>query len=236
MGRRFVQIGLGVALGLLVAILIVLPGPARDQAGDDPHILPGPWEVPSTTLLDPQERPVELPGSFDGVTAVFFGYTNCPDVCPITLAELGRVAEALGPESARRFRIVFVSVDPERDTPERVGRYVQGFHPAVVGLTADSPEALEPTLSAWGVHAGRAEGAGAGAEPAGAPDAPETESAHAHAPSGDASSGSYLVDHSARTFLLDASGRVVGSFPHSTRADAMRPTVETLLARDGRGR
>lgn len=212
MGRRFVQIGLGVVLGLLVVILVVLPGPARDEAGDDPHILPGPWEVPSTTLLDPQRRTVELPGTFDGVTAVFFGFTNCPDVCPITLAELGRVAEALDPDRAGRFRIVFVSVDPERDTPERVGRYVQGFHPSVVGLTADSPEALEPTLSAWGVYAGRAE---------------ETN---------DASSASYLVDHSARTFLLDASGRVVGSFPPSTRADLMRPTVETLLARDGRGR
>jgi len=65
---------------------------------------------------------------------VFFGFTHCPDICPTTLAEISRTLNLLGAEAAT-VQPIFVSLDPERDTPERLAEYVQAFHPNIVGLT-----------------------------------------------------------------------------------------------------
>jgi protein SCO1/2 len=79
-------------------------------------------------------------GDFSGkVVAIFFGYTSCPDICPTTLSRLAEVMKALGPD-AERFQVLFVSVDPERDTEARLKDFVPWFHPSFIGLRGDAAQ------------------------------------------------------------------------------------------------
>ncbi len=112
------------------------------------------------------------------VVVVFFGFTHCPDVCPATLAELATVARELGPE-AQRLQVLFVTVDPERDTLEVLRQYVPSFNPAFLGLygTLDETLAVAKEFKVY-MHKQPQPG------------------------------GGYSVDHSAGTFVLDTQGRL----------------------------
>ena len=107
-----------------------------------------------------------------------FGYTSCPDVCPTTLAEMAQVMKALGPD-ADKVQVLFVTVDPERDTPQVLRQYVPSFNPSFLGLYGD----LDATARA----------------------AKEFKVFYQKQP---ARSGGYSVDHSAGTFVLDRDGRL----------------------------
>jgi protein SCO1 len=98
--------------------------------------------APGFALVDTDSRAVSLDDLRGAPALLFFGFTHCPDVCPLTLAKLTRAIERAG-RSARDVRVVLVTVDPERDTPEVLGRYVRGFGPAVLGLTGDSASLAE---------------------------------------------------------------------------------------------
>ena len=101
-----------------------------------------------------QERSVS---EFAGrAVIVFFGYTSCPDVCPTTLGRLAEVLKQLGPD-AERVQVILVSVDPERDTPERLGPYVTAFHPSFIGLAGDLP-ATEAVARGFKVFFSKAKG------------------------------------------------------------------------------
>jgi protein SCO1/2 len=113
------------------------------------------------------------------VVAIFFGYTHCPDVCPTTLLELTGALKQLGPDGAR-VQILFVTVDPERDTPEVLKGYVTAFNGAFIGLRG-SPEALAATAKEFKVSYTKRAG-----------------------PSPQA----YTMDHSAGTYLYDPAGRL----------------------------
>lgn len=95
-------------------------------------------------LIDHEGMPRQLADWQDKLLVVFFGYTECPDVCAPTMARLASTYERLGEPDG--LRVVMISVDPERDTPERIKLYVESFHPDFVGLTG-SPEALVQTAS-----------------------------------------------------------------------------------------
>ena len=112
------------------------------------------------------------------VVAVFFGYTHCPDVCPVTMSEFAMVAKELG-KDAERLQVLFVTVDPERDTPEVLAKYVPAFNPAFLGLYGDA-EATARTAKEFKVFFGK--------QPA--------------------SGGNYSVDHSAGTYIYDPAGRL----------------------------
>ena len=80
---------------------------------------------------------VRTPAEFRGkAVALFFGYTHCPDMCPTTLADLAQAMRLLGNDAAR-VQVLFVTVDPERDTPEMMAQYVPAFHPSFLGLHGD---------------------------------------------------------------------------------------------------
>ena len=85
---------------------------------------------------------------------LFFGFTECPDICPLTMKRWAQVRNALG-RDADRARFVFVSVDPEHDTPAKAAAYARTFHPSFVGL-AGTPAETEQIVLAWGVAKGRA--------------------------------------------------------------------------------
>ena len=152
-------------------------------------VLPdGPRQLPVFQLQD-QDGHVFSRAQLKGHwTLLFFGYTNCPDVCPLTLAEAkGFYNRVVDTPYGADTRVVFVSVDPKRDTPAQLKRYVKYFHPAFVGITG-SREQLDRLTRALGIfYAYRGEG------------------------------DDYLVDHSAAMALLDANGdlRALFSAPHA---------------------
>lgn len=91
------------------------------------------------SLTDHTGKPRTLADFRGKVVVVFFGYIHCPDVCPTTLAEMKMVLEQLG-EGGKRVQVLFVTVDPERDTPELLGHYVPAFHPSFIGLYGDAEQ------------------------------------------------------------------------------------------------
>jgi protein SCO1/2 len=135
------------------------------------------------------------------VILFFFGYTHCPDFCPTTLADFNRIYTALG-EQAGDVVFVFITVDPERDTPEKVAAFAQGFNPAFIGLSG-TPEELAPIYDAYFVYAAKS----------------------------DQSSGSgYLVDHSTRTIVIDRHGDFRATFPYGLGVEAITSDVRFLLS------
>ena len=130
------------------------------------------------------------------VVVVFFGYTQCPDVCPTTLQELQEVKRLLGADG-EKLQAVFVTVDPERDTPELLQAYMGNFDPSFVALRP-SPEQLGPLLKDFKIYAKKVDGKTA---------------------------TSYTMDHSAQSYLYDPQGRLrlynrYGSGPQALADDA----------------
>lgn len=113
------------------------------------------------------------------VVLLFFGYTHCPDVCPTTLAEAAAAMRELGPQ-ADRVQVLFVTVDPLRDTPALLARYVPSFHPTFLGLHGDEQQ-IAKTARDFKVFSQKTPGA---------------------------SAENYLIDHSAGTFIFDPEGRL----------------------------
>jgi protein SCO1 len=154
LARRALQIVTGILLGLAVVALVVLltPPPLAQVEWAGASAPPMAYPAPPLELADPDGNPVNL-ASFRGrTTVVFFGYTHCPDVCPATLLNLSRALDQLRPREADRLQVVFVSLDPERDTPERMRSWLANFHPSIVGLTGAQDD-VWAQAAAWGVHA-----------------------------------------------------------------------------------
>lgn len=134
------------------------------------------------------------------VVVLFFGFTHCPDACPTTMAELKQVAQELGP-AARDMQVLFVTVDPERDTEALLRQYVPAFHPDFLGLRGDA----EATARA----------------------AKEFKVFFQKQPVKD---GGYSVDHSAGTFILDRAGRLRLFAQYGAGAPALLHDIRLLLA------
>ena len=177
-------LGVAVAAGLALALRNA-GGPAEPLAAT---VLPVGNELPDFALLDHDGEPVDrtvFEGQWD---VVFFGFTNCPDICPATMTMLGqarRELEAQGREPLPR--VVLVSVDPERDTPEAMARYIAYFEDGNLGLTGDL-EALNKLTDALGIFFQKSGG----------------------------NDDAYGVDHSTVVLLIDPQGRLKALFtaPH----------------------
>ena len=104
-------------------------------------VLPRPVPKADFTLSDTRGEPFRFRERTDGfLTLVFFGYTNCPDICPVHMANLGAVLGRFPHATRSRVKVVFVTTDPGRDTPERIRSWLDGFDPSFVGLTGDAVE------------------------------------------------------------------------------------------------
>jgi len=108
-------------------------------------------QAPDFTLTDTEGQPWTLSKQHGKVVALFFGFTYCPDVCPTAMADLARVRKELG-DQADKVQVALITVDPERDTQERMQKYVKGFDKSFVGLTG-TPEELQKVYKAYGVTA-----------------------------------------------------------------------------------
>lgn len=141
-----------IGLVLLVAAMMLLP--RRDglpSAELTATLIDPPRELPAVTLIDHNGDPFVISQLAGRPAFVFFGFTNCPDICPLTLAVLADVSRRLrgqAPDFAPA--VLFVSVDPGRDTPERIRTYVNAFDPAFIGATADEAT-LAPLIALLGV-------------------------------------------------------------------------------------
>ncbi len=134
------------------------------------------------------------------VVAVFFGYTHCPDVCPTTLSEFAEAMRQLGP-AADRVQVLFVTVDPERDTPELLSHYVPAFDPRFLGLYGDV-ETIARTAKAYRVFYQKVPGQ---------------------------TPGSYTVDHSAGSFVYDPQGRLRLFVRHAAGPGPVAHDIRKLL-------
>ena len=134
------------------------------------------------------------------VVVIFFGYTHCPDVCPTTLSEMRQVMQLLG-KDAERLQVLFVTVDPARDTPELLSTYVPSFNPTFLGLYGDSA-ATEKVAQDFKIIYRRAEGK---------------------------SPASYTVDHTAASLVYDPQGRLRLFINYGLSADKIVPDIKKLL-------
>jgi protein SCO1/2 len=135
-------------------------------------------------------------------TMVFFGFTRCPDICPTTLDEMGRALQTLGP-AASKVTPVFISVDPERDTPEVVGDYVAFYDARIVGLTG-TPEQIDKVAKTYKVYYKKQE----------------------------FEEGGYGVDHSGLIIVMGPDGKFRGLIESGATADVMAAKINEIMKAD----
>lgn len=199
-------VALAGGLGLLAAQRVFVErAPAAPQLAAV-TLFPQARVLPPFSLQQSDGTPL-VPGELNGHwTLVFLGFTSCPDVCPMTLSTLSqsqKLWETI-PESTRP-RVLFVSVDPERDTPDRIGEYAHGFHRDTLAATADVPslEAFVKSLSLVFMKVPTADGAPA---------------------------DQYSIDHSATLAVLDPQGRMAGVVQPPLVPAAIAADLATLTA------
>lgn len=189
---------LAAVLGVVVAVTLSQPrGTAELQSGT---LLPQPRALPAFTLTDQDGQPFTAASLAGRWTLLFPGFTYCPDVCPTTLALLKQVKAGLGPEQP--LQVVFLSVDPERDTPARLKSYIAQFDPAFVGVTVGEPQLADVTR-ALGIAYAKVPGA-----------SPE----------------SYQMDHSASMILLNPQGQIVAYLTPPFEAGRLVADLKPLVA------
>lgn len=167
----------GFALCLLVLLAACSPAPAPPFKGSD---ITGADFGRRLQLTDHNGRPVSLETFRGRLVVLFFGYMHCPDVCPTTLSDLAEALAQLPQETAAKVQVLFVTVDPQRDTPELLRQFVPHFHPAFLGLYGTPEQVAEAAREFRVTYRRQAEGGAAG----------------------------YLVDHSAGMYVLDERGRL----------------------------
>ena len=154
------------------------------------------------SLPDVDGNPRTMKDFAGKVTVVFFGFTQCPDVCPTTMAEVSAVKKALG-KDGDKLQAVFISIDPERDTAPVLKAYVANFDPSFVGLRPASAEALADAAKAFKIYYKKVDGKTA---------------------------GSYTMDHTAASYVFDPKGRVRLFTRYGSGADKLTEDVKQLLA------
>ena len=147
--------------------------------------------------------PVSLHDLRGRLVLLYFGYTLCPDICPTTLIDLRHALDRLTPDERRQVQVVFVSLDPARDTPDKLAEYVAWFDPAFIGVTGDEATVAE-VARRYGVAWRKVE---------------------------DASGAGYLIDHSATVYVVDAEGRLVDTLPHGLPPERIAVRLRQHLPR-----
>ena len=203
--RRFLTWG-AAGLGAVVLTLGIgwwrVDGPGAAPAAE---ARPLALTAMSFRLTDHEGRDVGPQGLVGRPTMVFFGFTYCPDVCPTTLADISGWLDDLGKE-AETMNVVFITVDPERDTVKAMAEYVSHFHPAIRGWTG-TPEQIARAAEGFRVTYGKVPREG----------------------------GDYTMNHSASVFLFDAQGRFVSTIDYHEPRQFALPKIRRALRRSDPG-
>ncbi|ARQ69685.1 SCO family protein [Streptomyces marincola] len=182
----------------------IADAPGADQG----TVLDQPFEKPDFVLTDTEGEPYDFAAETDGhATLLYFGYTNCPDICPLTMSNIANAAGTLTPEQREDLRVVFVTTDPERDTPESLGPWLDAQDPEFTGLTGDF-ETIQQAARALGVAI----------EPSYEEDDGDIVSTHgtqvlAFLPTDDKAHVVYTEGVTAETFERDLPGLIAGELP-----------------------
>jgi protein SCO1/2 len=184
-------IGAGAVFALIFGVFVAMtgaqpPAPSASSIG-------GPFQLTSQAGQQVSEK--DLLGK---PFLVFFGYTHCPDVCHTTLFEMSEILRALGPDA--KIGALFVTVDPERDTPEILKDYLSNFDSRIIGLTGPRAQ-LEPMLRAYRIYSKRAPG----------------------------KEEDYAVDHTTVVYLMDKNGRFVSAFNVGRKPDEAAKDLKAYL-------
>lgn len=195
--RRALLIFIAGALVLLIALAgRVYMMMQQDAPEGVATLIGGPFE-----LVDQDGKP-RRDSDFRGqYMLVNFGYTYCPDVCPLGLQVMAQALDMLPEEKAQKITPIFITVDPARDTVEQMKNYVGFFHPRMVGLTG-TPEQVAGAAKAYRVYYKKV----------------ESESA-----------ADYLMDHSAIIYLMGPDGNYLANFTHETPPERMAETLDKML-------
>jgi protein SCO1/2 len=200
MNKRTLLVGLAsfLLIGAVAVGVFLFSKPAsfRGTMYGEPY--PVAHEIELTRANGSSFRLSEMRGK---VVLLFFGYTSCPDVCPTTLAELKQALEKLGAEKAKQVQVLFVTVDPQRDTPERIQEYVDHFNQDFIGLSGTESD-LAYVWKNYGVFRETVEGA---------------------------SAAGYVVNHTARVTLIDLAGNMRVSFALDTPVEDIVHDLKLLL-------
>ena len=186
--------------GVFIVLLLVTACQSEHEfAGTE---LPAPHPAPDIEL-ESADGPVSLSDFKGKYTYVYFGYTFCPDVCPTSLATLKSLKEDLG-ENAGEMEVVMITVDPERDTAEKLAEYMGYFDSSFVGLTGEK-ETIDQIGAPFGLFYEKHEGSEA---------------------------TGYLVDHTAHVYLLDRDSNTIVAYPHGTTAESFAKDLEYLIKQE----
>jgi protein SCO1 len=182
-----------------LAALLASPAAARARADEPwPVSFGGPFALTDHTSRRAIDQ--DFRGSW---LLVQFGYTGCPDLCPLSLDTLAQTLDLLGLAAAARVQPLFVTVDPARDTPEALAAFVPAFHPRLLGLAGSEPE-IRGVAKAYRVHRRKVL-----TDPARPDD--------------------YLIDHGSFTYVMGPDGRFVTLFPYGTPAERMAEAIGSYI-------
>ena len=182
---------------LLIFLFIMLPIVFSIQEKKENII--SSYSGSSFVLKDVNNKPI-TENSFQGpLTAIFFGFTNCPDICPMTLSNLDQVLGKLNNDERERFKVYFISIDPEKDSPEVIRDYLNAFKNKIYGITGDSQKIFSLSKS-WGVL---------------------TEKIFT-------ADGGYSINHSSSILLLNR-GKYVERISHHVELDEIHKIVKKYL-------
>lgn len=161
--------------------------------------VPGIGMPADVRLTDHRGQPFTAADLKGKPTAIFFGFTYCPEICPTTLLDMGARLQALG-EDADRLNVVFVTIDPERDTPKQLAAYLSSFDPRIRGVSG-TPDQIDRMAKGFRVYYRKVE----------------------------TGEGEYTMDHSTAVYLMDAKGRFVGPIGYQEPADRAVASLKRLI-------
>jgi len=194
-----------VGIAGIAAGLIWRHSPAPIELHTGTYLSPS-RELPDFSLIDQQGRPFRSADLRGRWSMLFFGYTNCPDLCPTTLATLAAMEKRLRAAKAPVLpQVIFVSVDAKRDTPAQMAKYVPYFDPGFIGLTAPDQPSIEAVAKKLGVSVI--------IEPA--------------------ADGKYTVDHSGAIFVVDPAGKITAILSGPFGVDALQGDFQRIVAAGG---
>ena len=198
-GRRLAMIGViagSFAIGAIVAFLQLSGADSVRSLTPGRALVGGPFSLTSHTGKRVTDR--DFAGKY---MLIYFGFTYCPDVCPSGLQVMAAAIDKLGAD-AQKIVPILITVDPERDTPEQLAKYVTQFHPRLIGLTGTAEE-IRQVAKAYRVYYNKVKD--------------------------EKSSAGYTVDHSALFLLMDGDGKYAAHFTHGTSVDAMVKRLDEIV-------
>jgi protein SCO1/2 len=188
---------------LLALMILLFTGAACSPAYEFKGArLEPPAPVPDFELTADNGQPFRLSEANSDISLVYFGYTFCPDVCPLTMVDVRDALAELDPAERERVQVIFISVDPERDTPDVLTRYLAAFDPTFIGLTDDF-EKIQAVMKPFGAFAEKE----------------EVEDSVA----------GYLMSHTARVYLLDADHEILLTYSFGFEPEDLSSDLTYLL-------